>query len=55
MYIVSVGLLSFYFGGSRFFRFLAKTEHTPRKVLYFVNKLNAKTKIIGHTFRKINV
>ena len=34
----SVGLLSFYFGGAKLLRFLAKTKHAPRKLSYFVNK-----------------
>ena len=34
----SVRLLSFYFGGSKLFRFLAKIEHIPRRLLHFVNR-----------------
>ena len=34
--LVAVGLLSFYFGGSKLVRSLAKTEHTKRKLLNFV-------------------
>ena len=41
--IVSVRLLSFYFGGSKLVRFLAKIEHTPRKLLYFVNRPYARS------------
>ena len=36
--LVSVGLFSFYFVGSKLFIFLAKIEHTPRKLLHFVNR-----------------
>ena len=38
--LVSVRLVSFYFGGSKLARFLSKIEHTPRKLLYFVNRHN---------------
>ena len=38
--LVSVRLSSFYFGGSKLVRFLAKIEHTPMKLLYFVNRPN---------------
>ena len=34
--LVAVGLLSFYFGGSKLVRSLAKTEHTKRKLLNFM-------------------
>ena len=44
----SVGLLSFYFGGAKLLRFLAKTKHAPRKLSYFVNKHNAESTNIGH-------
>ena len=33
---MSVGLLCFYFGGSKLVRSLAKTEHTKRKLLNFM-------------------
>ena len=34
--LVAVGLLSFYFVGSKLVRSLAKTEHTKRKLLNFM-------------------
>ena len=36
-------LWSFYFGGLKLVRFLAKTEHTPSKLLCFVNIHNAES------------
>jgi hypothetical protein len=35
-------LFSFNFGGSKFVRFLAKTELIPRQLLFFVNRHNAE-------------
>ena len=32
--------------------FLSKTEHTPMKLLYIVNRHNAGSTKIGHNFRK---
>ena len=43
----SVGLLSFYFGGAKLVRFLAKNEHVLRKFSYFVNEHNAESTNIG--------
>ena len=42
--LVSVSLSSFYFWN--------KTDHIPRKLMYFVNRPNAKSTKIGHNFRK---
>ena len=53
--LVSVMLLIFYFEVSKSDRFLAKTEHTPRKLMYFVNRPNAESTKIGHNFRLSNV
>ena len=33
-------------------RFLAKIEHIPRKLLYFVNRPNGESTKIGRNFRK---
>ena len=47
----SVGLLSFYFGGSKSVVVVfPKTEHTPVKSLYFVNRHNVESTKIGHNF-----
>ena len=43
IYIVSVRLLSSDFEGSKLVRFLAKNQHTQRKLLYFVNTALSKT------------
>ena len=37
----SVRLLNSYFGGSKLVRFLAKNGHTPKKLMYFVNRHDA--------------
>ena len=39
--VMSVRLLSFYFGGVKIRVFLVKIEHASRKLLYFVNRPNA--------------
>ena len=36
------------------FVFQAKTENIPRKLMYFVNRPNAKSPKIGHDSKKIN-
>ena len=41
-----------YSEGLKLDRLLAKIEHTHRKLLYFVNRHNAKSTKIGHNFRK---
>ena len=41
--MMSLGLWSFDFGGSYKSRFLAKSQHTPRKLLLFVNRPNARS------------
>ena len=43
--LVSVRLLSFYFGGSRCVTFLVKTEHSTWKFLYFENYLSRRRNI----------
>ena len=48
--LVSVRLSSFYFGGSKLV--LTKTDRIPRKLMYFVNRPNAESTKIGHSFRK---
>ena len=36
-----------YSGGSKLVKFLAKIEHTPMRLLYFVNRHNAESTKIG--------
>ena len=52
---ILVRLFKFYFGGSKLVRFINynKTEHSQRKLLYFVNRPNAESPKIGHNFKKI--
>ena len=50
-----VELLSFFFGGSKLFRNLAKNQHTLRKSFHLVNKIYAELTKIGRNFRKLNV
>ena len=45
--LVSVGLLTFYIGGSKVVGFFARTEHIPRKLLYFVNRHNVRSSKLG--------
>ena len=39
-------------GGTKFERFLAKNQHTQRKLLNFENWVNGEVSKIGHHFRK---
>ena len=41
--------------GPKWIRFQCKTDHTPRKLLYFMNWHNAESRKIRHKFRKENV
>ena len=54
--LVSVGLLSFYFGGVKIsYHFWTKIENTLRKLLYFVNRDNASSSKCDKIRRSKNI
>ena len=45
--LVSIRLLTFYFGGSKLARLLSKIEYFPKKLLYIANRRKAKSSKCG--------